>query len=230
MVTLARRAARIPFAPAVAVLFGAVAAILVAAMPQGLFEQLVAATGVATPPLGLAARLIGVALAFVLVAGPLWLLLTPIERRLDRRARTPWHDEGYDVVAAAKPETTRRRPIFAPAELGAPLMSDEAIAPPPAPEVEPEVEAALEMPLSAAEFELPPETPGQIDNSIQGLIRRLEAGLARRALEDPDPGAPHGEPLPLSADWIMDDAEPQRTPKWDDEDPSIGTMQRFAWR
>ncbi|MBA3897358.1 MAG: hypothetical protein H0X36_09555, partial [Sphingomonadaceae bacterium] len=59
MVTLARRAARIRFAPVAAAMFGFAAAILVAAMPKALFEGLIAASGLpgvfapATPPLGL---------------------------------------------------------------------------------------------------------------------------------------------------------------------------------
>jgi hypothetical protein len=139
-----------------------------------------------------------------------------------------------------------RRPIFADKELGAPFMSDEALmtAPTPAPvfappapmpappvvdilpplaEAAPEMPAAdpdLEAPLDVAEFELPPappafpEIPGE--SSIDTLIRRLEAGLARRAGPRP-PSPPTSRPSPISAmrDLMERNRETDRHPQTD---------------
>lgn len=195
-VTLARRAARTPLAPVVGIMFGLVAAILVAAVPVAMLDQATTSSGLpgllsfAAPPLGMKARALAVTLAFVIVGVVLWQLLAQIDKFTNkaRKARAPWHDEIHADPAAPALIEGRRRPIFAPAELGAPLMSDEAIAPPPVPE--------LEAPLSATEFDLPAtDTPETDDSSIQSLIRRLETGLARRATND--------VALTLSADWIV---------------------------
>jgi len=192
MVTLARRVARTPFAPVVAAMFAVVAAILATAVPTWMFERAVVDSGlptwisVAGPPLGLKARVLAVALAFLAAGGITWILATPVSRWLerDRRRRTPWRDEGYTSgeVRVSGLEG-RRRPIFAPTELGAPLMSDEAITMP-APNLPPELEA----PLDAAEFDTAPTAPGDAAQeesaTIHDLIRRLESGMERRAAND----------------------------------------------
>lgn len=204
MVTLARRASRIPFAPVVAVLFGIVAAILMAAVPQWLFERGIVASGLpaiiaaAAPPLGLMARLLAIAAAFLAITVFLWAVLGPLTSTLEAsaRARTPWRDAGYDKPLAEDSDLfiAPRRPIFAPDELGAPLMSDAAIA---------KVESAREdsgppkAPLVFEEHIVPdPLVSVQTDTSIAALIRRLEDGLARRAARDPDPPTPGGGATP----------------------------------
>lgn len=224
MVTLARRASRIPFAPVVAVLFGIVAAILMAAVPQWLFEAGVVKSGLpgifaaATPPLGLLARLLAMALSFLGVTLLLWAFLGPLTAKLEgrARARTPWRDAGYDAPVPEDSDLfiAPRKPIFAPEELGAPLMSDEAIAAMPEPVVEPAV------PVPEKEEAPEPLVSPSLDNSIAALIRRLEDGLARRkATLPPTPGgapvaaAPEAPP----ADGIATTSEMSN----DDEDDGI---------
>lgn len=242
MVTLARRAARTPLAPVVAVMFGVVAAILMAAVPGWMFDRAVLETGLpsilplAAPPLGITARVIAVGLAGLLVGGLLWLVLTQIEVMLKkaRNSRAPWHDAGYSPADSVTNFEGRRRPIFAPVELGAPLMSDEAIAF--APAIEPTFESPfvdepeLEAPLSASEFDLPPlDTDEEDDNSIQALIRRLENGLARRAANDPGPDSPTSAlgPRPISSDWIVHDNEADTTDDANGGDADGGDVRQF---
>jgi hypothetical protein len=217
MVTLARRASRIPFAPVVAILFGIVAAILVAAVPQWLFERGVVASGLpgvlaaATPPLGLLARLLAIVAAFLAITVLLWAVLGPLTARLEGRvrARTPWRDAGYDTPVPEDSDLfiSPRKPIFAPEELGAPLMSDEAIA-----------TVAENLPeLVIAEAPAPePLVSAELDSSIAALIRRLEDGLARRGRPDPDaprgiampmPEAPQPEPEAVIVETPADDSE-----------------------
>lgn len=282
MVTLARRVNRTPMAPVIGVMFGMAAAILVAAMPSWIFDRVVVQSGLPTilpfaaPPLGLTARLLAIAFAAIVVGGGLWLVIAIIEKLLTAKTgqRALWYDAGYS--AAEQPVTIegRRRPIFAPAELGAPLMSDEAIAamrpyndavaeepadadratpikswihpaieaesvsswqtsPTSLPELNPDPE--LEVPLSAAEFDLPPsDTPGEDDNSLQSLIRRLESGLARRSANDPGPHAPAPAPRPLtlSKEWIVSDNAPLHsdTHEGDGMRQALGTLHKFASR
>ena len=187
MVTLARRAERIPFAPVVAILFGLVAAILVAAVPNPMFEAAVIASGLpgligaATPPLELIARAAAMLIAFMLTGGLFWAVLTPLTRQWEAsaRARTPWRDAGYDIEDASVGETIAeapRRPIFAPDELGAPLMSDAALA------VEPEL--ILSEPVATEPLQPVMRAPVTADNSIAALMRRLEDGLAQRGAGD----------------------------------------------
>ncbi|MDB5702799.1 MAG: hypothetical protein JWL66_2998 [Sphingomonadales bacterium] len=243
MVTLARRAARTPLAPVVAVMFGAVAAILMAAVPDWMFDRAVVKSGLpslvsfAAPPLGMTARAVAVGLAGLIVGGLLWLILTQIEAMLKRarNVRAPWHDEGYSQANDTVKFEGRRRPIFAPAELGAPLMSDEAIAYAPALEPVFDHEPELEAPLSAVEFDLPPsDTPDDDDNSIQALIRRLESGLARRAANDPGPDSPTSvtQPMPLSSDWIVHDRERSHEGDTDGSDVRqfLGSLKKLASR
>jgi len=211
MVTLARRASRIPFAPVVAVLFGIVAAILMAAVPQWLFERGIVASGLpaiiaaAAPPLGLMARLLAIAGAFLAITVLLWAVLGPLTAKLEgrARARTPWRDAGYDAPVAEDGDLfiAPRRPIFAPEELGAPLMSDDVLVLQPESVTAPEVEQPVR-------FEAPSEplVSPAVDSSIAALILRLEEGLARRAAQTPDPDAPTDAPedTPLDLSAIAD--------------------------
>jgi hypothetical protein len=225
MVTLARRASRIPFAPVVAILFGIVAAILVAAVPQWLFERGVVAAGLpnfiaaATPPLGLLARLLAITTAFLVITVLLWAVLGPLTARLEGRvrARTPWRDAGYDTPIPEDSDLfiSPRKPIFAPEELGAPLMSDEAIA------TIPDEMPELAEPVMAEELAPEPLVSPNLDNSIAVLIRRLEDGLARRGR--PDPNAPSGMavPPPEAAPESEAEAVVVETPVDDSEEGSI---------
>jgi hypothetical protein len=228
MVTLARRASRIPFAPVVAILFGIVAAILVAATPQWLFERGVVSSGLpgilaaATPPLGLMARLLAIATTFLAITVLLWAVLGPLTARLEGRvrARTPWRDAGYDTPVPEDSDLfiAPRRPIFAPEELGAPLMSDEAIAVVPEPETTSDEEAVLE-----------PLVSPSLDTSIAALIRRLEDGLARR--RKPDPDSPSGAALPLPSEGADVPERFSPTPPDNDESAirqALGMFRRSA--
>lgn len=207
MVTLARRAHRIPFAPVVALLFGVVSAILVAAVPQWMFEAGVVASGLptvlaaASPPLGLVARLLAIALAFGMGSIAVWSLVAPLTKFLEAkaRARTPWRDAGYDAEMAfmTSDPLPPRRPIFAPDELGAPLMSDEAILPV-SPMHEPAEASAT--PLEAEEPARVAFAPVTASETIPDLIRRLENGLARRAARGGDPDDDGHNQLPPSDD------------------------------
>ncbi|CAN5198702.1 hypothetical protein BH09PSE3_BH09PSE3_01450 [soil metagenome] len=258
MVTLAQRAARAPLAPVVAVMFGLVAAILVVAVPGWMFDRAVMDSGLpsilhyASPPLGLTARVIAAVMAFAVTASILWVVLAQVEKlaKKAKRSRTARQDEGYVAIDETVKVEGRRRPIFAPAELGAPLMSDEAIAQPPVAEPEPifEPEPELEAPLSAVEFDLPPsDTPDDDASSIQMLIRRLEAGLARRADNDPGPDSPTsarssaspepdspnsdaGAPLSLPSEWIIPANKPFDDESRDDMRQALGALSRFASR
>jgi hypothetical protein len=250
MVTLARRAHRIPFAPVVAVLFGVVAAILMAAVPVWLFEKGVVASGLpdliaaAAPPLGLIARLLAIAAAFLGTALLIRLLLVPVGRMIDGKARvrTPWRDAGYDADANqsnANP-LPPRRPIFAPDELGAPLMSDEAIAAA-QPVIEdeavaPMVDEAPELaePITVEALEPSIVAPKDAENSITALIRRLEEGIARRGSNDSDPDGSGNGTMPLSRNWIVpEDVDASPLPRKDGEETvrqALGTLRQMASR
>jgi hypothetical protein len=258
MVTLARRVNRTPLAPVVGVMFGAVAAILVAAMPTWMFDKAVVESGLpsilsfAAPPLGLTARVLAMGLGFIGVGGGLWLVLGLIEKALKPANKVPasWHDDDYLQADEPSKVEGRRRPIFAPAELGAPLMSDEAIATAhpgiepeaaPTPWIEPEPlpelasEPELEKPLRVVEFNPPPSDMPDNDDSIQSLIRRLESGLARRAANDSGPDSPASGPSPLalSKDWIVSDNDPLQSGAGHDDDDirqALGALKKFASR
>jgi hypothetical protein len=271
MVTITRRVVRMPLAPVAAVMFGVAAAILVAAVPISMFESAVMSTGlpqalsIAEPPLGLKARILAIVVVSLGMAALSWLVITPIERWADRdrRRRRPWADDGYARADAdSAPVDRARKPIFAPEELGAPLMSDAALASAAAveaevypvadtPEAAPEplfVEADSELEAPIAEEELllvepaaapvaapEPWTPTTVvdgETSIHALIRRLEAGLAKRGGTDPDPGTPAAAaPLSLADEWIVGDPPKVTTRRDDDETAAaLATLKRFAWR
>lgn len=208
--SLGRSLERVPFVPVVAVLFGLVAGVLVLATPLWLFERGVVASGLpdmiaaAAPPLGDKARIMAAILAAAGVGGLLWLSLMPL--RLfepkpvgSRGSRIEADDAAYELVHTI----SGRRPLFAGSDLGAPFMSDEAIAH--AREelvletvaieeaVEPEAleEIAAEPVADAVEhaddpqpqeapepFSAPVAIAGQA--SIAGLLGRLENALALR--------------------------------------------------
>ena len=129
----------LPFAPIVALLFGVVAAVLVFATPAWLLERAVASLGIssvlsaAQPPLGDTARSMIAAVTGVSVALLLWIIMRPIEKIIHSRRVARPVVPGAVMTPAAPAEAdwsprTTRSPIFAGDELGAPLMSDEALA------------------------------------------------------------------------------------------------------
>jgi hypothetical protein len=285
---------RMPLGPVIAAMFGLGAVALVAATPQWLFESTVASSGigkvlsVAQPPLGIKARLLAIFFALAVAALIGWVVGSAVERLLfGPSAPKPVvehdddDDDALDLGHYAQPLPAAQRPrgpIFADRELGAPLMSDEALAtgallaepfPPfdPAPFldepaedplfaepmdeaaapprfadlVEPEpvafepdvaTDPVLQAPLVIEEFDVPvaaeePEIlPGE--SSIDALIRRLEAGLARRAgPQPPTPGAPAVAPAAAEPrDWLIRDRDASSF----DEDTTraLGTLRRMA--
>lgn len=159
-----------------------------------------------------------------------------------------------------------RRPIFADKELGAPFMSDEALKTVPVPlpvfsptqamPTQPLVDVVapraghvpqvlmetpgLEALLDVAEFDLPPappafpEVPGE--SSIDTLIRRLEAGLARRAgPRSPNPPSTTPSPIPVIRDLPERNRETEGHRQADGPNETtstraLGTLGRLAAR
>lgn len=165
--------------------FGIVAALLVLATPGWLFERLVTITGlsvfiaVAGPTPGVAARIIAVIVAAILAAGAVWSLVTAIGAvaRKIQQGRPEYEDgEGAAFpVEPAGPEASGnvRRPIFAGSDLGAPFMSDEAIA-----RIEGELLLETLAPEEEPVFPIPADDTSR--QSIPALLDRLEAALERR--------------------------------------------------
>jgi hypothetical protein len=143
MKSVLKNASRLPLAPTMAGLFGLVAAILVMATPRALLWTVVSKTGInnvipsAAPPLGMTAKLMLGSVAFIVVAALAFIIAKVIEKRMGGTARRRGFGDAKTTqeVAAVAPaaktsaaETSRRRPIIAGQELGAPFMSDEALA------------------------------------------------------------------------------------------------------
>jgi hypothetical protein len=135
----------LPFAPIVAALFGLVSAILVFATPAWLLERVVASLGIssvlsaAQPPLGDTARLLFALVTGLITGLVLWAVMRPVEKkihagRVGKRASkaTAPLDAAVDAPegrsVADRLGRSGRAPIFADYDLGAPLMSDEALA------------------------------------------------------------------------------------------------------
>ena len=155
-----------------------------------------------------------------------------------------------DFAAPRADLAPRRRPIFADRELGAPFMSDAALetAAPvtftqeltgadPAPfepttEIVPELaDPQLAVPFAIEEFDLP-ETPEPMrlsgETEIEALIRRLEAGLAKRGdTLPPEPGAPAATPAANPRDWLVrgEDSSDDRS---DDDSVDDGSTRALA--
>ncbi len=131
----------LPFAPIVSALFGLVSAILVFATPAWLLERAVSGSGIssvvaaAQPPLGDTARTLIAVLVGISVGLILWLIMRPIEKAIHskrtgkRAAPSASQAEVYEGRSPAdRLNREGREPIFAGYDLGAPLMSDEALA------------------------------------------------------------------------------------------------------
>ncbi len=203
---------KIPTAAFAAPLFGAVAAFLIFYMPQWIFERAIVATGLpallplARPPLGQTARILATIFSAMLVSGLLWTVLSQISKLV--KANRP-KARGSRIEPVSSSATGHRRPIFAERDLGAPFMSDEAIAiakdelvadpivaaeapvlPSPlreeaeaptitvaAPTEEPNL---VPVPPVAVSSMPAPSVAFADDDSIAGLMNRLENALERR--------------------------------------------------
>lgn len=134
---------RIPFAPTVALLFGGAAAVVMFSAPVWLLEQWSEGSGLASlipaaqAPLGDKARILITGLAAAGAGLAALLVALPIGKKLSRPVKRKKLKTAKDLpVAAALPElelgeaiepevaTTRRRPIFAQQDLGAPFMAE----------------------------------------------------------------------------------------------------------
>jgi hypothetical protein len=187
--------ARVPFAPVVAAMFGVIALILIFMTPGWLFERMVVASGLpsliaaAQPPLGETARKLSAIAGGLGVFSALWvglaLLRVIIKRNAPPKARGSRIDAATPEAETHSPITKRKRePIFAERELGAPFMSDEAIAnitespvivetktEPRAPEPE-------EMPLV---LETIAPYPNEEKRKLSDELGRLQSALDRRS-------------------------------------------------
>jgi hypothetical protein len=199
MTVVLKRASRLPFAPIVAALFAVAAAVLVMAAPVWILERGVNQIGLssilpaAAPPLGFKARALLALLALFGTGVVSWALAMPIARILSR----PKLRRGFDVQPVkAKPSeglrdhaqpSVSRAPIFADRDLGAPFMSDEALA------LSPMTPAQAEMPAPAM---VEAEEPLTLDMSL--LADGLPFGSPKAAeAEAPAPYvapfSPYGE-------------------------------------
>lgn len=197
---------RLPLAPVIGAMFGVSAAILVAAVPKWLFEQAVGASGIVVHVLAIVA-------AFAVVGLVSWTLVWAVEKVMATPAPKRQVADELDLATfneALPIVNDVRRPISA-GELGAPLMSDEALrtAEPFVEEVaiEPEAEPGPETgeTVAAQPVETPAPPPAPEDQSIEALIARLEAGLAQYGKpQPPRPTGPAAVPQPAKgAAWIV---------------------------
>ena len=228
----------LPLAPTVGAMFGLVAAILMLAAPNWRLENAVVTSGLADvvafarPPLGLKARGLMMLLAFLIVGGGIWALVALAERLVARRDRVS-RDDALDLEPFVEPAddfAPIRKPIFADRELGAPFMSDEILGrPSPVAAVTSVVdpdEAPLGAALAAEEFTLAPsETPSEPlpgETSLDALVRRLEAGMARRRNPHP-PQPPTSGLADAYADRQDDTAQNEAATQ-----QALGTLRRMA--
>lgn len=134
---LLKRVVRVPFAPVVAAMFGMITLILIFMTPGWLFERMVQASGLpslipaAQLPLGETARRLSAIAGGLGVFSALWaglaLLRAIVKRNAPPKARGSRIDAAAPIVESPIAKRSRE-PIFAERELGAPFMSDEAIA------------------------------------------------------------------------------------------------------
>jgi hypothetical protein len=147
MATRLKGIPNLPFAPIVAAMFGLGAAAFVFAIPVYYVERATDMIGLANiipqarAPLGTTAQALIAAVAALATFVAVWIVLRPVEhlfkrRKDDRKARSftvgrkqPGSMPDADDEPLSADEAMRaRKPIFAEAELGAPLMSDAALA------------------------------------------------------------------------------------------------------
>ncbi len=210
MAMVLKRAARLPFAPIAAGLFALSAAILVMATPIWMLETLADRTGIssaisaAQPPLGMKARALLAIVAAFATGVVFWLALLPIARLFEKkRSRTvrPFvpADQPSDAVADAHVATadltaSRRGPIFAERDLGAPFMSDLALdeAPVASEADELVLDAAIPPTLSIAE----PAPAPEAEQAAQPIAPPIMPPLPEAAIVS----APTAIPVPPPAD------------------------------
>lgn len=195
---LLKRVARVPFAPVVAAMFGMIALILIFMTPGWLFERMVVASGLpsliaaAQPPLGETARKLSAIAGGLGVFSALWaglaLLRAIVKRNAPPKARGSRIDAAAPIVESPIAKRSRE-PIFAERELGAPFMSDEAIAS--VVSSPPTDDAESAQPVSAPTVPEPDQAPLVLDRiaprpnedkqKLSDELARLQSALDRRA-------------------------------------------------
>ena len=178
-------------------MFGVITLILIFMTPGWLFERMVVASGLpsliaaAQPPLGETARKLSVIAGGLGVFSVLWaglaLLSAIMKRNAPPKARGSRIDAAVPIVES--PITKRNRePIFAERELGAPFMSDEAIAS--VVSSPPTDNAESARPVSKPPVPEPDQAPLVLDRiaprpneekqKLGGELARLQSALDRR--------------------------------------------------
>ena len=161
----------------------------------------------ATPPLGSTARTLAAVFAGLAVAFPLWAVLATLRKAVKRAVPLKARGSRIDAVPAkVQNPIGQREPIFAQRDLGAPFMSHEAIAVQSLNAVvvaEPVAETPLIESAVVANAPAPLIAPGlapaplvakpvtleafttvsstENDDSIAGLMTRLDAAIARQS-------------------------------------------------
>lgn len=220
-----------PFAPVVGAMFGLVAAVLILATPGWLFERMVVSSGLpdlvsaAQPPLGEKARILAALLAFFGVGAFLAATIALIEyfvmpdsRRAARARGSRIDDVEAEIVVEEEPaeplfEESGRRPLFAESDLGAPFMSDEAIA-----------HARDELVLENALPDLEPEA------APQAIVEAQWEPVADVVAEPVEPAAeliaepvegPAAEPAPEAQPEAVTEAQAAPHPHPDDQSVAV---------
>ncbi len=189
---LLKRVARVPFAPVVAAMFGMIALILIFMTPGWLFERMVVASGLpsliaaAQPPLGETARKLSAIAGGLGVFSALWaglaLLRAIVKRNAPPKARGSRIDAAAPIVESLIAKRNRE-PIFAERELGAPFMSDEAIAnvvsSPPTDDAEPEPPVPEPDQALLVLDRIAPR-PNEEKQKLSDELARLQSALDRR--------------------------------------------------
>jgi hypothetical protein len=186
--------AKVPFALVVAAMFGVITLILIFLTPGWLFERMVVTSGLpniissAQPPLGETARKLSAIAGGLGVFLGLWAALSVVRAVIKRNA--PPKARGSRINAAnvtAETQTPitkqKREPIFAERELGAPFMSDEAIASvienTPVIEAEPATIATVTEENPVLLDRIAPR-PNAENHKLSDQLARLESALERR--------------------------------------------------
>lgn len=190
---LLKSMARVPFAPVVAAMFGIITLILIFMTPGWLFERMVVASGLpsliaaAQPPLGETARKLSAIAGGLGVFSALWAGLALLRAIVKRNA--PPKARGSRIDAAAliveSPIVKRNRePIFAERELGAPFMSDEAIASvvssPPTDDAEQDEPPVPEPDQALLVLDRIAPRPNEEKQKLSDELARLQSALDRR--------------------------------------------------
>jgi hypothetical protein len=229
MAIILKRASKLPFAPIAAGLFALAAATLVMATPVWMLESLAERSGIASvlsaaqPPLGMKARALMAIMAALGTGAVVWAAMIPITKMLERKGRVSARplvsndlasNDDVPSPIARDQAGARRSPIFADRELGAPFMSEQALADAPMlmpqnPEsVDPDElvldaafmgsEAATPMDASSAQ-PISPATPSHATPAYEIPAYQPRAYMPPAPAADPDDHWHNAAPSPVDA-------------------------------